>query len=412
MKKLQQFVEKKKLDHKFKQAGSGHRLDEQRQMPTVSSSQQQPTRLPPTQSAARAGEAALARIQQDRRGSAASKTRAQKASVRAEVEAEQMAIDRMNKFTVSSQASGRPTTPEQPVFRDDQSPVSVSGIFFRCPLGCDHIMPKASVDEHLQLCILTRLLPENPLEASAKMVHTYNKDKERRQAGIDIMCKYLDNVCSNPGEEKYQKIRLGNRTYQEKVACLEGSQEFLQAVGFFPKMLPHQENEEAFLVLTPEAAAKTEQLHSACELLRTTQPLKATLHRDMKIYRKSSHASQFRLPPDFYRLTPEEVKREQQLRTEEVERNAMLRTKAMREAEAQKNLRQYRYALIRVRFPNGILLQGTFRASENLSAVMEFTRGALINDWQPFVLTDATGRKLTEEDCTLAEAQTGTSSRC
>ena len=47
-------------------------------------------------------------------------------------------------------------------------------------------------------------------------------------------------------------------------------------------------------------------------------------------------------------------------RTEEIERNSQLRTKATREAEIQKNLRRYRYALIRVRFPDGILLQGIY----------------------------------------------------
>ena len=35
--------------------------------------------------------------------------------------------------------------------------------------------------------------------------------------------------------------------------------------------------------------------------------------------------------------------------------------------------------------------------------LMEFTRGNLINDWQPFILTDGMSRKLTEEDCSLAE---------
>ena len=45
-------------------------------------------------------------------------------------------------------------------------------------------------------------------------------------------------------------------------------------------------------------------------------------------------------------------------RHETVERNAELRTKAMRDAEEQKRLRRYRYCLLRVRFPDGIILQG------------------------------------------------------
>lgn len=41
-----------------------------------------------------------------------------------------------------------------------------------------------------------------------------------------------------------------------------------------------------------------------------------------------------------------------------MERNAMLRTKAMREREEQRERRKYNYTLLRVRLPDGILLQG------------------------------------------------------
>ena len=44
-------------------------------------------------------------------------------------------------------------------------------------------------------------------------------------------------------------------------------------------------------------------------------------------------------------------------RTELVEREGMLRTKAMREKEEQREKRKYRYTHIRVRFPDGIVLQ-------------------------------------------------------
>ena len=56
-------------------------------------------------------------------------------------------------------------------------------------------------------------------------------------------------------------------------------------------------------------------------------------------------------------------------RTETVERNAELRTKAMREAEDQKRMRRYRYCLVRIRFPDGILLQGE-RMNTGLFAFM------------------------------------------
>jgi UBX domain-containing protein 6 len=44
-------------------------------------------------------------------------------------------------------------------------------------------------------------------------------------------------------------------------------------------------------------------------------------------------------------------------RADVIERSLMLRTKAMREKEEQREMRKYRYAVIRIRLPDGILLQ-------------------------------------------------------
>ena len=55
-------------------------------------------------------------------------------------------------------------------------------------------------------------------------------------------------------------------------------------------------------------------------------------------------------------------------RSELAERETMLRTKAMREREEMKERRKYRFCLIRVRFPDGLVLQVTqitFQLSRN-----------------------------------------------
>lgn len=44
-------------------------------------------------------------------------------------------------------------------------------------------------------------------------------------------------------------------------------------------------------------------------------------------------------------------------RSEAAEKNLMLRTKAMREKDELREMKKYRFAIIRVRFPDGILLQ-------------------------------------------------------
>lgn len=42
----------------------------------------------------------------------------------------------------------------------------------------------------------------------------------------------MDNIVSNPDEEKYRKIRASNKAFQEKVCSVTGSVLFLEAVGF------------------------------------------------------------------------------------------------------------------------------------------------------------------------------------
>lgn len=58
------------------------------------------------------------------------------------------------------------------------------------------------------------------------------------------------------------------------------------------------------------------------------------------------------------RCPPLTVKNVLYFRSDLVERNSMLRTKAMREKDEQRERRKYNYALVRVRLPDGNILQG------------------------------------------------------
>lgn len=104
----------------------------------------------------------------------------------------------------------------------------------------------------------------------------------------------------------------------------------------------------------------------------------------------SQAAQHIELPPDFFWLTPEEIKREQQMRTEQVEKNMMLRTKAMREREEQAQQRKYRFTLIRIKFPDGPVLQGTFKVNETLQDVRLFVADSLQDPSVEFNLVSPT----------------------
>lgn len=60
---------------------------------------------------------------------------------------------------------------------------------------------------------------------------------------METLFRYLDNIVQNPGEEKYHKIRTQNKVFQEKVAPIEGIQQFLSAAGFQLQSVPNAQQE-------------------------------------------------------------------------------------------------------------------------------------------------------------------------
>lgn len=53
------------------------------------------------------------------------------------------------------------------------------------------------------------------------------------EAMITIL-KYVNNVISNPDEQKYRSINMENRTFEEKISKMIGSIDFLVSIGFIP----------------------------------------------------------------------------------------------------------------------------------------------------------------------------------
>ena len=64
-------------------------------------------------------------------------------------------------------------------------------------------------------------------------------------------------------------------------------------------------------------------------------------------------------------------------REREVQQNSQLRTSAMRERDAGVGMRIYHYTVIRIKFPDGIYLQGTFSAHDNVENLFLFVEKAM-----------------------------------
>lgn len=66
------------------------------------------------------------------------------------------------------------------------------------------------------------------------------------------------------------------------------------------------------------------------------------------------------IPADFFILSGAELQREQKIRAQEAERLSALRTAKMREEDARLRKYNYKYTLIRVRFPDHFVLQASW----------------------------------------------------
>ncbi|XP_078482173.1 UBX domain-containing protein 6-like [Ciona intestinalis] len=376
---MKNFFNKIKTEAKFSRAGPGHKLtDDTRTRPTDPGSSNAPNvrTQPMSSSQMHAGCAALARHDEK---SKQIKTVVPKVIKNKPVK---VADNEMGNNESSSPTPSPRTSME-------------TFVAFISPFT-NEVVLKPDLQNHLRENFILNL-GLNGVTVAVQMMKTLNTSQDKVQAAIDIIIRYIDNIIAHPGEEKYQKIRKNNKVFTEKVASVEGAEEFLEAAGFQRRI---GENDEIYFVLNN---TEVDSLKSSKESLQTTGRLQVKIYRDKKIIlTKDRPPSPVVLSNDFFKLTSQEVKQEQIARSEEIELNKQLRTKAMRESTKSSHI--HRYTIIRIKFPDAKILQGTFRASETVSALNEFIRDNINVQWAVFTLKTSIGETVSDESLTLASA--------
>ncbi|XP_037076726.1 UBX domain-containing protein 6-like [Pollicipes pollicipes] len=396
---LKKFIEKKRSEAKFKKAGRGHRMDEPSgggARPAGPAPVQE--RQHPSKSSQLAGAAALARHQQtQQQHSASSRSLAViRAQARKQLEEEAAAA--------AGAAEGGATPAGPRVTELEMAPnLAVNGVYYKCAIIGGEVLPKAEIQLKIKEFLYEQLVEDGGI-SSCLIIHSCNPNKEKVQTCVQTLSTYVDNIMQQPAEPKFRRIRQSNRAYTERVAAVEGGAEFLAAAGFQCEQLPHGDGVEAFWVFPPDG--DLERLQLLRDALLGAEPIVPELDRNVRALMPSQASRQVALPPDFFAISPEELKREQQLRAEVVENMTLLQTRAMRERAEQRELRKYRYCLVRVRFPDGITLQGTFRVLERVASIFAFLRENLVKPDTAFDLLTPTGHQLSPDDpTTLAEAK-------
>ncbi|XP_019864518.1 PREDICTED: UBX domain-containing protein 6-like isoform X1 [Amphimedon queenslandica] len=364
--KVKEFFQKKKLDYKFSKAGTGHTLHEEKSKPLDMKDEYNkppPKRQAQSSASATAGAAAVSRLEKG--GPVVKSSR--------ELYKDYAAMSQESKASATSSS---------------HSPIVTTEIIINfCCAICKKKIPENQIHCHIQLCLQEEYIKE-PLSSSVHMIHTLCRNEEQKKLCIDTISRYLDNIINNPTEVKFRKIRVHNKNFQEKVLCVIGSDLFLKAIGFQLKVLPFEDGETSFFVLSEDVATKTEELTAFKQLLVSASPLKSELDRNSQLFIATSKLNQFDLPDSFYNMSIEEIKKEQKLKSAALEKESMLRTKAMRERDEIKSaMRYYKFVVIRIRFPEGVILQGIFWPFDKFSEVRQFVLHHLIDPTRLYSLT-------------------------
>jgi UBX domain-containing protein 6 len=413
---------------KDKKYGKGHRLGDANRPATPAaasstpprSSDYVPAQQPKSEAAIRAGEAALQRLQSAKNPRPAASTttaataRQLSSQLRQDTESVSKELDKALKLKEHYFGQKRLVT--------ETGLINKNRIYFTASILPENEKhPAGEIEDRIEQLLIEKL-HEEPILVACTLLCTANyKDADKLTKCVEILNKFADNILNNPNEEKYRKIRVENQTFKEKVYSCKYADLVLKHSGFKPKSIP--KDSDVVLISAEgkpiENAAAMEDyfvfegdsfdtLTSLKTFLSLAEPIKPELDRDVRVYKvgsgSTSQIGEFELSDDFYNLKIEELRREQQLRNEALEKSGMLRTKAMRERDEHLESRRYNYCLIRVRFPNGLVLQAVFKSTEKYQNLCEFVNECLEIGDVPFDFVSHSLRRAPNmADSTLAE---------
>lgn len=92
--------------------------------------------------------------------------------------------------------------------------LAVRGVYFRCPIISDEILTRDEWKKKIRQFLYDQLNHEEAGLTACLIIHSCNTGIEKIEQCVETICKYLENISNNPGEEKYWKIRMSNRVFQ------------------------------------------------------------------------------------------------------------------------------------------------------------------------------------------------------
>ncbi|CAN6217602.1 unnamed protein product [Urochloa humidicola] len=263
-----------------------------------------------------------------------------------------------------------------------------------CPSCGDAFRSELAVAEHLDGCLASAG------GARARAAAYLAADPPPPAAAVEVLKRLLGNLLRDPHSDKFRRVRLGNPRIKEAVADREGGVELLEAVGF----RVGDEGGELFAVMdevpgdarlsgirravlflerahpsAPPAQVEAGPKESCSNGVDGQEEVKKTVDRQIRVFFSvpGSSVADNDVPDSFYNLTGEEIRNEAKMRRERLEQSRLLIPKSYKEKQALAARQKYKQAVIRVQFPDRVILQGVFLPGEATGSLYEFVASAL-----------------------------------
>ncbi|KAL0372743.1 UNVERIFIED_CONTAM: Plant UBX domain-containing protein 2 [Sesamum calycinum] len=287
---------------------------------------------------------------------------------------------------------------------------------FECPVCGKGYASEEEVSVHVESCLsIADSSEENGSKESDGIgdhlqtcVSQYKSGKPS-DGSMEVMMRLFRNVVKEPENAKFRKVRMGNPKIKDAIGDVPGGVELLECVGFELKeedgemwlMMEDPSEERLGLIknvislLEPETAKESRTVAPAKESM-TTAPAKEEPIEPKQVDRQDivsisgvcarisvfatirvffsvpeSVAARIEVPASFYNLTAEELRREADARKKKIEESKLLIPKSYREKQAQAAKKRYKRTIIRIQFPDKVVLQAIFSPSESTGTLYE-----------------------------------------
>ncbi|TQD73299.1 hypothetical protein C1H46_041172 [Malus baccata] len=279
---------------------------------------------------------------------------------------------------------------------------------FECPICGQSFRSEDEVSVHVDSCANTSVenksvegvgvsrSPDNGSESSRSeleaRIGTFSSGNPAA-GSVEVVLRLLRNIVKEPENVKFRRIRMSNPKIREAIGEVVGGIELLEFVGFELKEedgemwavmeVPREEQinlmKRGIALLEPPKVQEVD-ISASIASLKVDEPVEPRkVDRQTRVFFSVSEsvAARIEVPASFYNLSATELKREAEMRKKKIEDSQMLIPKSFKEKQAKAAKRRYRKTVIRIQFPDGVVLQGVFSPLEPTSSLYEYVSSAL-----------------------------------